>query len=403
MIALAQARARVLEALAPVGAERVSLAAAAGRIVAAPVLAAWDQPPVAVSAMDGYAVRSADLPTDAAAPTRLTVQGESAAGHPWTAPLASGAAIAIATGAAVPHGADQIAPREDADRDGAAVTITAVATPGRHIRPAASDFAADATLLAAGEVMTPAAVALAAAGGASGLSVRRRPIVALIATGDELVEAGAAKGPAHIVDANTLGLTALIESAGGSVRALGIARDDPAAVRACYDAAVGADVAIVVGGASVGRHDHARRVFGEAGVFLFERIALKPGKPTWFGVRDGQPFLGLPGNPVSALVVAQLLVIPALRRLLGQPQGALEALPAALTTPLPANGERETFVRVRATPGPDGALTATPLAGQESHMLGALAAANALLARPIRAPAVEAGAVVALLPMSGCV
>ncbi len=403
MIRLVEARARLLAALTPVSSERVSLASGAGRTLAAPVIAAWSQPPVAVSAMDGYAVWSADLPasSDGAGSTRLAVRGESAAGHPWTEPLARGQAIAIATGAAVPDGADQVAPSEDAQRDGDAVHLASVASPGRHIRPAGGDFLAGAALLRAGDVMTSAALALAAAGGASWLNVRRRPVVALIVTGDELVEPGEAKGPAQIVNANALGLTALIEAAGGSARYLGIARDDPQALRTLYNEAAAADLTVVVGGASVGAHDHARRVFAESGAFAFERIAVKPGKPTWFGVREGRPCLGLPGNPVSALVMAQLLLVSAVARLLARPDDAIAAaIPAVLSAPLPANGARETFLRAQVTPGPDGRLTAAPLVGQESHMLATLAAANALLPRPIDAPALEAGAAVSVMQLS---
>jgi molybdopterin molybdotransferase len=397
MISFDEAFARLLADLGPTEPETVPLSAARGRVLAAPLVARRTQPPTPTSAMDGFAVRAASL---AEPGSRLRIMGESAAGHPLAGAVGLGAAARISTGAAIPPGADQVVVQEDTSVAGEIVTVQVGPVPGAHIRPAGIDFSVGDTLLPAGRRLGAVGCALAASAAIDQLSVRRRPRVAVLSTGDELVEPGEPAADHQIINSNAVAVCALIADRGGEPRYLGIARDDRASVRARYAEAQGADLLVTIGGASVGEHDHVRAVFAEeGGRLLFEKIAIKPGKPTWCGRLGDQPVLGLPGNPVSALVVAQLLLVPALRRLAGE-AGAdrLGWRPAVLAGDLPPTGPRETFLRA-ALADADGAPRARSLANQDSAALSALAVADALLRRRAGAPAAKDGDAVEILPL----
>jgi molybdopterin molybdotransferase len=393
MIALDDAIALIRDRIQPLGAETVPLGAAHRRWLAAPVIAARTQPPFDASAMDGYAVRSADL---TGWDIRLDLRGESAAGHASHHAVGAGEAFRISTGARLPAGADQVVIQENCRKAEGGITTAEAPHPGAHFRRAGIDFMTGDTLLEPGQSMTPAAMSLAASAGHSALSVSRQPIVGILSSGDELVEAGEDAGPDQIINSLGPGLTALVQAWGGQPSYLGIARDDVVDVREKLRAAEGLDLLVTIGGASVGDHDHLRRVFGElGGELFFEKIAIKPGKPTWFGRLGSTPVLGLPGNPVSALVMARLCLKPAMDRLLGTADPAL-FLSAQLGIDLPANGPRENMIRAQydARTG-----HISPLANQDSSVLSALVASNALIRRPAEAPAASAGESVSFLPL----
>ncbi len=393
MIALDDAIALIRDRVQPLGAETVPLGEAHRRWLAAPVIAARTQPPFDASAMDGYAVRSADL---TGWDIRLDLRGESAAGHASHHAVGAGEAFRISTGARLPAGADQVVIQENCRKAEGGITTAEAPHPGAHFRRAGIDFMTGDTLLEPGQSMTPAAMSLAASAGHSALSVSRQPIVGILSSGDELVEAGEDAGPDQIINSLGPGLTALVQAWGGQPSYLGIARDDVVDVREKLRAAEGLDLLVTIGGASVGDHDHLRRVFGElGGELFFEKIAIKPGKPTWFGRLGSTPVLGLPGNPVSALVMARLCLKPAMDRLLGTADPAL-FLSTQLGIDLPANGPRENMIRAQydARTG-----HISPLANQDSSVLSALVASNALIRRPAEAPAASAGESVSFLPL----
>lgn len=393
MIGLDEALHLFRNGLAPVEAEALPLAEAHGRTLAAPVIAARTQPPFAASAMDGYAVRSASL-TGRSVSLRLS--GESAAGHASPDPVGAGEAFRISTGAPLPEGADQVVIQENCQRENDNIITAEPARPGANIRKAGVDFSRGDRLLDAGCKVSAAGLSLVASAGLSTVSVYCRPKVGLLSTGDELVEIGAAAGPDQIINSLGPGLTALIQAWGGQPRYLGIARDDPADVRKKLQAAEGLDLLVTIGGASVGDHDHLRREFAAlGGELVFEKIAIKPGKPTWFGRLGSTPVLGLPGNPVSAMVMARLCLKPAMDCLLGTEDPAL-FLSAQLGIDLPANGPRENMIRAHfdAVSG-----QIAPLDNQDSSALSALVASNALIRRPADAPAASAGESVSFLPL----
>lgn len=393
MIALDDAIALIRDRIQPLGAETVPLGAAHRRWLAAPVIAARTQPPFDASAMDGYAVRSADL---TGWDIRLDLRGESAAGHASHHAVGAGEAFRISTGARLPAGADQVVIQENCRKADGGITTAEAPHPGAHIRRAGIDFMTGGTLLEPGQSMTPAAMSLAASAGHSTLSVSRQPIVGILSSGDELVEAGEDAGPDQIINSLGPGLTALVQAWGGQPSYLGIARDDVVNVREKLRAAEGLDLLVTIGGASVGDHDHLRRVFGElGGELFFEKIAIKPGKPTWFGRLGSTPVLGLPGNPVSALVMAQLCLQPAIHRRLGIEIPVLFR-EAKLKAALPANGPRENMIRAQydARTG-----HISPLANQDSSVLSALVTSNALIRRPAEGPAASAGESVSFLPL----
>jgi molybdopterin molybdotransferase len=399
MIPVAEARARILAALTPVASETVPLDAAFGRVLSAPAGARLTQPPHDVSAMDGYAVRAADC---SAVPC-LLARGETVqAGALPTKPLQPGEAARIFTGAPVPVQADAIVIQEDTEisPDGR-IEIREAPKPGQHIRRRGLDFAAGEAVLTEATLLTARHLALLAAAGVGEVTVRRKPVVAIVATGDELVLPGETPAPAQIVAASAVGLAAQIEAHGGAPRFIGIARDTAASLRETLAKTRGADLIVTLGGASVGEYDLIRDVLGRDGLALdFWKIAMRPGKPLMFGALGGTPFLGLPGNPVSSLVCSLLFLVPALKALQGLSETNPRVIEARTGVALKANGPREDYMRARLTFPPEGgAATIAPFPTQDSSMLSVLAAADALLIRPIGAPAVPAGTLVPALPL----
>ena len=390
LIPVEEALRRVLDGVAPTDAEQVPLREGLGRVVAAPLAAGRDQPPRDVSAMDGYAVRAADVAT---APATLAVIGAAPAGHPFAGKVSSGEAVRIFTGAVLPEEADAVLLQENvtAQPDGRIMALEPVRL-GQHIRRRGLDFAAGAVLIPAGTRLGMRQLALAAALDHPVLPVRRKPVVAIIATGDELVLPGAARREDSIIASNSFGIAGLVETLGGGVRDLGLVADDKAKLAAAIDAAAGADVLVTLGGASVGDHDFAREVLGGRGMELgFWRIAMRPGKPLIFGHLGPQRVLGLPGNPVSSLVCALLFLRPLVEALLGLPP-ADPTVAATLGGPVRANDGRQDYVRAAITIGEDGRRIATPFGRQDSAMLSTFASAGCLIVRPPLAAEEEAGA-----------
>jgi molybdopterin molybdotransferase len=397
MLSVAEARARILASLRPTPAEVVPLAEAWGRVTAVPVLARLDQPPADVSAMDGYALYA----SDGAAGARLRVVGTSPAGHPWEGRLGSGEAVRLFTGSILPEGADAVLLQEDAVAEDGWVVVHEAVQPGRNIRRQGQDFRRGEVLIAPGRRLTTRDVGLAAAGNHPWITVHRRPRVAILATGDEVALPGEPIPPGGIVSSNAHALAALVRTGGGEPAVLPVARDDAAAIAAAADAACGADLLLTTGGASVGEHDLVQAGLGRRGLELdFWKIAMRPGKPLMFGRLGETPVVGLPGNPVSALVCAVLFVVPALARLAGLPDAPMPTAPASLGAPLPANDHRADHLRARLTEGADGRLVATPFERQDSAMLRLLAQADALILREPHAPAAPVGAEVRVIRLA---
>lgn len=398
MITVAEAVARIAGAFSPGPSEIVALSDACGRVLAEDLAARRTQPPVAVSAMDGWAVRCADI---SKVPTKLKIAGQSVAGKGFSASLEPGHAVRIFTGAPVPEGADGIVIQEDAGAEPDGVILREMPTPGRWIRAAGLDFSAGKVGLRAGRRLTARDVSLAAAMNIPWLPVRRAPRIALLATGDELVRPGEPLGPAQIVNSNTHGLAAMILACGGQPVDLGISPDRPDALAALAANAVGCDLLVTLGGASVGDHDLVQKVLADGGASLdFWRIAMRPGKPLMFGrTGSGLPLLGLPGNPVSAMVCGLLFLRPAIDAMLGADEGSRSEL-AVLGCDLAANDSRQDYLRAKLSTGGDGRLVATPFPKQDSSMLSLLAAADCLVIRPIQAPAAPAGTPVDILRLA---
>jgi molybdopterin molybdotransferase len=398
MISVKEARERMLGTFRPMPAEQVALAAAVGRVLAEDVVARRTQPPVALSAMDGYAVRAADV---AAVPARLTVVGQAPAGGAYAGTVGPGQAVRIFTGGPLPDGADTIVIQEDTEADGTAVTVLESAAKGRHVRPAGLDFRAGAVGLKAGRRLGAREIGLAAAMDVPWLQVRRKPRIALLATGDEIVMPGDPVGPNQIVSSNVPALAAFVAEHGGRPIDLGIARDTVASLRDKAAGAVGADLLVTSGGASVGDHDLVQEALGKRGLDIdFWRIAMRPGKPLMFGRFGEVPLLGLPGNPVSSLVCALLFLGPIIRQLLGLAETAPRTMTARLGTDLDANDRREDYMRARLTRDGDGELVATPFPKQDSSMISLLVEAGCLVIRAPQAPAAKAGDPVEIIPLT---
>lgn len=382
------ARATMLSAIVPLAAEAVSLAEADGSWLAEPVTAIRDQPPVDASAMDGWAVRSADVGPGA----RLEVVGVSAAGHDAGVTVGPGQAARIFTGAALPPGSERVVIQEEAQRDGETVVLAAAPDAPTWIRPQGCDFRAGSILLDVGMRLNPWRLALAASAGRATVTCRRRPVVALLSTGDELVAAGETAGPHQIYDACAPALAAFVRRSGGTPVLLGRARDDDASILTAINGGA-FDLLVTVGGASVGDHDRVKPAIRSAGgVLSVEGVAVRPGRPVWFArLGDGRPLLGLPGNPASALVCAELFLAPLITALQsGTTEPAIET--AVLGGPLSANGPREHYMRAIVDTGPDGGRRVRVMSDQDSSLVTVMAAANALVRRLPGAPAVEAGA-----------
>ncbi len=390
MITVAEALDRVLALGAPLGSEEVPLGAAAGRVLARPVAASRAQPPFAASAMDGYAVRA----TDAAPGAVLRVVGEAAAGHGHAGHVAEGEALRIFTGAPVPAGADRVVIQEDVTREGDRITLGETLDKGFHVRPLGGDFQVGDTL-AAPRRLRPADLALLAAMNIARVPVTRKPVVALIATGDELVMPGEAPRADQIIASNSFGLQAMIEAEGAEARLLPIARDTAASLEACLALAEGADLVVTIGGASVGDHDLVGAVAGAMGLDrAFYKIAMRPGKPLMAGHLAGAAMLGLPGNPVSSMVCGHIFMLPLIRRMLGLRAVAAPEETARLAAPLPKNGPREHYMR-----GTRSAAGVVGFENQDSSLLTVLSQADVLIRRPVGDPARAAGDEVAILPL----
>jgi molybdopterin molybdotransferase len=396
-LSVAEALQRILDAVAPTAAETVPVEAAHGRVLAEELIARLTQPPFDASAMDGYAVRSLDL---GRLPSTLDVIGTAAAGHPFAGTLGPGQAVRIFTGAPVPSGSDAIVIQEEAERVGDRVRVLNARIDRSHIRPRGLDFEVGAALLGVGRRLGPREVSLAAAMGYGRLSVRRRPRLAVLSTGDELVAPGQLPGDAQIVSSNHLGVAAMAQAAGAEVEFLGIARDLPESLNAHFAKAADADVLVTIGGASVGDHDLVAPVLTARGMTLaFWKIAMRPGKPLMFGRLRQTRILGLPGNPVSALVCARLFLVPLLRALLGVPNAESSPLKARTAVALEANGVREHYMRATHRRGEDGLALVTPVRSQDSSLLSPLADADCLLVRAAGAPEVPVGGLVSILPL----
>ncbi|MHB1217592.1 MAG: molybdopterin molybdotransferase MoeA [Alphaproteobacteria bacterium] len=397
MISVDEALARILDGAKPLGPEQVSLAEALGRTLAQDVAARRTQPPAAVSAMDGYAVRGADV---AKLPAVLTQVGSVPAGQNYPHTLKQGECVRIFTGAPLPDGADTVVIQEDTEVSGARVTMT-VARSGKHVRKAGIDFRDGDIVLRAGRVLTPRDVGLAAAANVPWLPVARRPRVAILPTGDEVVMPGDPVGPNQIVSSNGPALAAFVRACGGEPLLLGVAPDDARALQSMVAAARGVDLLVTTGGASVGEHDLVRDALGAEGMKLdFWKIAMRPGKPLIFGRLGQVPVLGLPGNPVSALVCAAVFLRPLLGALLGSaPRAHAARATARLGASLAANDRRQDYIRATLARDASGALTVTPFPVQDSSMVSVLARADALIVRKPSEPAAQAGDLVEILPL----
>ncbi|WP_428409041.1 molybdopterin molybdotransferase MoeA [Hyphococcus sp.] len=382
MLSVEEAIAAVLEGAGPLGAERTGLSDLPGRIAAEDVKAQMTQPPFAASAMDGYAVRFDDVAVGA----QLRVIGEAPAGNPFKGKIAKGEAVRIFTGGAVPDGADHVVIQEDVTREGDIIAVKDAQESPRNIRAAGIDFRHGDILAKKGDRLHEIHGALFAAANIAEVSVCRRPKVAIFSNGDELKEPGAELAPGEIINSNHYALCAMIRSWGGEAVYLGCAPDSEDDIRDFFRRGAEADVIIPVGGASVGDYDYVKSAFAkEGGEIRFAKVAVRPGKPTWCGRLDDARVIGLPGNPASAIVTAALFVQPLVRRLAGEAWSA-PFLKARLTAPVEANGGRESYLRAQEK---DGAIAPSP--NQDSSLLLPFAAANALIRRPVNAPALRDG------------
>ncbi|MGZ4269882.1 MAG: molybdopterin molybdotransferase MoeA [Solirubrobacteraceae bacterium] len=389
-LSIDEARAKVLAEVRPLPAEDVGVADALDRVLAEDVRAAGDVPAFANSAMDGYAVRAGP------AGRRLHVAGESRAGAPAGAAVGDGEAFRISTGAAMPAGADAVLQVERVELDGDVVVLGDDVEPGRNVRPAGDDLRAGDLVLEAGTVLGPAEIGVAVGAGRAVLRCAAAPAVAVLTTGDELVEPGAPLAPGQLHDSNACTLAALVARAGGRLTGRGVVRDTAQSTREAIAAAlVDADVLVLSGGVSVGPHDHVKPALAALGVReVFWRVALRPGRPTWFGVApDGTLVFGLPGNPVSAMVAFVLVTRPALAALQGAPAPP-RRLRARLAEPLPRHPDRDECVRVML----DGGL-ATSTGPQASHLLSSMLGAGGLAVVPAGEGELPAGAEVEIEPL----
>jgi len=392
LLSVEDARARMLALAVAMPAETVAIGEAAGRTLAEDVRARRDQPPYAASSMDGWALAAAS------APGRLRVVGESAAGRPFAGRVGPGEAVRIFTGAAMPPGADCVVIQEDARRDGDAVE-TPAAHAGANVRAAGCDFHAGERLLTRGMRLDAWRLSLAAAAGRGTIEAARRPQVCLLSTGEEIVEPGAEPAAHQIFDSGSVALAARISAWGGNPRSARQVGDDLAATAAAVRSAE-ADLIVTIGGASVGDHDLVKPALAALGLELaVDSVSVRPGKPTWFGrLADGRRVLGLPGNPASALVCAELFLRPLMMAM----QGADPTLPligARAAGPIPKNGAREHWMRARLWVGADGIAVAEPFADQDSSLVSVFANAGALVRRPAGAPEAEAGEPLEALPL----
>jgi len=358
--------------------------------LAEPVRATRAQPPFATSTMDGYAVATADIVKG----DTFDVIGEAAAGHRFQGALRHGQAVRIFTGAPIPDGAKRIVIQEDVECIDDSISVKCEPDSPLYIRPNGADFNVG-SIIEAPRVLSHSDIALIAAMNATDVVVSRQPVVALIATGDELVMPGETPGPDQIIASNALGLAAMIEAAGGIARILPIARDQIGSLHGAFDLAAGADLIVTIGGASVGDHDLVAKVAEMRGLERsFYKIAMRPGKPLMAGRMDGSPLLGLPGNPVSSIVCARIFMLPMIDAMRGLPPIAARSTKAVLNKPIPANGPREHYMRARLDAG-----QVTVAARQDSGLLSVLAQANALVIRAPNDPAKALGEMVQVIDL----
>ena len=399
MISVEEALSRLLAPLEPLPYEQISLAEGLGRVLAEDVAARRTQPPFAVSAMDGYAVRAEDVER---VPVELRIVAEVPAGAGFGGHVALGEAARIFTGAPLPAGTDTIIIQEDTQRDGDRVRVLEGAPRGRYVRREGLDFGEGDVLLRAKRRLTARDIGLLAAMNRPWLLVHRRPRIGILSTGDEIVMPGDPIGPHQIVSSNSLALAAFVTACGGTPVSVGNAPDDPAALRRIAAATRGVDLLVTTGGASVGEHDLVREALAADGLELdFWQIAMRPGKPLMVGSYHGTPMIGLPGNPVSTLVCALLFLRPALDRLSGNDEPLGGTPTARLGVPLRKNDRRQDYLRSRLAHAVDGELEVFPFELQDSSMMRLLSAADCLVVRPPHAPAVDAGARVPIVQFPG--
>jgi molybdopterin molybdotransferase len=393
LLSLEEALKRILGRVTALEAEAVPLASAAGRVLAEDARAVVDLPPFASSAMDGFAVRSADTPG------RLPVVARIAAGAPAQHELAVGEAMAIATGGVVPAGADSVVPIENVVEDGNRVEVPAVAL-GDNVRPRGGDIAAGEVVVPSGARLHPAQIGALAAGGVDQVVVGRRPRIAVLSTGTELRSPGEPLEPGQVYEANGVLLQAVFAAAGAEVDALPAVADDESSHREALERGLARDVLVTSGGVSVGPHDLVRRILAELGVEeVFWGVAVKPGKPLAFGVRGSTLVFGLPGNPVSSLVGAEVFVRPALLALQGATVPGPVFFEGRLAAPVRRNAQRDEFLRARTVSSDNGVLL-DPVSGQESHMIARAAGADALVFAPRGEGGLAAGERVRYLPLA---
>jgi len=397
LLSVEEALARILADAAPLGTERVAIEAAHDRILAESVAARLTQPPFDASAMDGYAVRAADI---AKLPAKLTVIGESAAGHPFNGRVGAGEAARIFTGAPVPEGADGVVIQEHTTREDAHVIVQGEDVQTDHIRPRGGDFKEGMRLLEAGRRLGPRELSLAASMGHGELAVWRRPKVAILSTGDELVRPGETPGIGQIVASNHLGVGAMLRNFGAEIIQLGIARDTAESLNEHVARAKDADILVTIGGASVGDHDLVAPVLSKQGMELaFWKIAMRPGKPLMSGRLGALRVVGLPGNPVSSLVCARVFVVPLVEQLAGRPMATEATRLALAAVAMEANGPRQHYMRATLTRDGDGLPRVSPVRSQDSSLLSPLAIADCLIVRTPNSPAVAPGETVRVLPL----
>ncbi|WP_299499081.1 gephyrin-like molybdotransferase Glp [uncultured Roseobacter sp.] len=390
MISVAEALDQLFALVAPMDIETIPLRQAAGRVLARDVTAARTQPPFDASSMDGYALRRAEVEPDA----MFKVVGEAAAGHSYQGRIGAGQCVRIFTGAPMPQEADFVVIQEDVARRGDVITLNRDMDSKDNVRPAGGDFKAG-DRIEAPRRLGPPDVALLAAMNIAEAPVTRRPVVAILATGDELVMPGETPGPDQIIASNSFGLAAQLQAEGAEARMLPIARDTAASLKTAFELAASADLIVTIGGASVGDYDLVAPVAAELGMEQsFYKVAMRPGKPLMAGRLNGVPMIGLPGNPVSALVCGTVFVAPIVRAMLGLGIAPAARLQTTLAAALPPNGPREHYMRATVTPEGLRAFER-----QDSSLLTVLAQANALLVRPPHDPARAIGEPVAYLPL----
>lgn len=387
----------ILDGVEALDAEQVPLDAIVGRIAAADHVACVTQPPFSASAMDGYAVRFVDIATR----DTLQVIGEAPAGQPFDGRVEAGTAVRVFTGAVIPEGADHVVIQEDVTLEGATLTIVAEQKTARNIRPAGLDFKTGDVLAEAGKPFGIFHGALLAAGNLPTAKCVRKPHIALFTSGDELRAPGADLAPGEIINSNPFALRALIEAWGGTAEYLGCAPDGLAEVQEMFQRASGADLIVPIGGASVGKYDFMRDGFAAAGgALVFQKVAVRPGKPTWFGRLGASRVIGLPGNPASAMVTASLFVQPLVQRLCGRRAASITEMAVTMSA-LPANGMRESYLRAERVMSSSGQPVVKPFPKQDSSLLSAFTRCDVLIRRVVDAPGVPEGREVEIIPITG--